>query len=631
MSFLENLNLETILNRIEDLLNNDSDFKANYSKVRKRKSEKEERLFITRLNQILSQLAEYKDGRSMVHIFHLRFIHTNVHSKKTRVPKLIAIITEYLRLINKSYISEGHYTHTPSGTSSHSSPNPSSSSYSHSNTASYSSPNFSLTSSNPNVYINSIVVDNDSSENLEHQIDNNNNNNNVHNSNSNNSGNLSLSTNSSPLSKLEGMTSSPINNSQEDLEITTINFSSPPQHNNGGTPNFNSSASNTPNYLSSSSSPVLTSQNSSSNMTSMVNGNAPGAGIFKVDFSQEIKIAKELLDYLTTHHIDPDNSLVGCDVNPIYLDSVFRLRSQNSFSERSLIKMIKSWGAMKDDHIVKEVRKMANNLNNLDFRKGELVIIKYIEQEKELHQPHSPNSENNGINNNNNNNNNNNSNNISDLNLESEDQFFDFDDSLDNIPTTSFNNQQQSHQNQFNINNSNTGSGNEKQDDNRLGSYIFARFEEELNRTCKVYIIPTEDGKQLLSVNINNIYKITPEIIEAAKNEKYIDLVNDPSKPFFHLLAFKERELINDHLEKKNVDVSVMDKCRNNNASILDLPTIKSTMEAVKDLNKNIQNTNLLNEVKKLARLESKSFLENGNINFFYFFIVYYIYNFINI
>eukprot|EP01133_Synstelium_polycarpum_P016866 gene16866-20051_t len=264
--------LEGLLVRLEELLA-DSDYKdVAFSKVRKRKNEKEERLFLGRIGSLMRQLVEFKAERTMVHIFHLRFIHTAAPIRRHRSCKITSQLTEYLRIMNKHAVGQD--------SSSSSSSQPTNSFGGSINMSSYQDLGSSLTSL-PDM-----------------------------------------------------MTDSPVSTPSPSAASPPMAVPSP------GMP-----------------SPQLS------------------ATISLAKEIPEVKAARELLDYLTTHKIDPDNSLVGCELNSSYLDGLLKFKSQHSYNKRSLVKMIKNWGQLKDESLVKEVRRMSSVLNHMDFKRGELVIV----------------------------------------------------------------------------------------------------------------------------------------------------------------------------------------------------------------------------------------------------------------
>eukprot|EP01132_Coremiostelium_polycephalum_P004925 gene4925-6139_t len=350
--------------------------------------------------------------------------------------------------------------------------------------------------------------------------------------------------------------------------ISGILNNSYPLHNNNNHLQQQQQQQNNSSSSSSSSSPTSSSpsfQSTNNNNTNTINNttnliNNPTAtttnnnnNVFNTSLP-EIKVAKELLEFLVSHHIDPDNSLIGCELNPTYIDGLFKLRSQNSFSKRSLIRMIKSWGSMKDDHLLREVRKMANTLNHLDFKKEHNG---HQHNHNHNHHPHN-----------------------------------------------------NHHQQQQRYSGNGSNFNDESIDMSGSSTYIFARFEEEINRTCKLYTNPSEET--LFSININHVYKLSPEILDLIKNEKYIiRLVNDPSVPFSHMLSFKERLFFNEYMEEKGINLNIFEKCKNNTISFVDLPVLKQSISIFGEIDKNLATSTFLSNVIKLAKQESRPFLDN--------------------
>ncbi|KYQ88231.1 hypothetical protein DLAC_10915 [Tieghemostelium lacteum] len=619
------INLDYILGKLEDLLT-ENDFKDGngFTRIRKRKNDREEKSFISRISTSMKQLIEYKGERTMVHIFHLRFIHTNQHTKRARVQKIITTIKEYIRLLNKSVSDQENNYHqyllsTPSVS------------------------NLSSTTSTPQLQSTNIISNN--SNNIQNQttpptmslagnhspittLNTNNSNNNSNNTppNNNSPGNSFLNNVDSNCNINESYesnnveNSNSISNSSSSSNILTYNIGSSLTY----VPIYNSnniySSNNTPSFsddmeynqnisiLNTSSTGNFTTTSNTSSSSGSTSSGISGAlhtllnssSQKQNDCSKEMKIAKELLDYLTSHQVDPDNSLVGCELNSQFLDGIFKLRSQQSFNKRSLIKMIKSWGSMKDDLLVKEVRKMSSTLNSIDFKKGELVII-------DMSLPHNSNS----------NNNNHNGTSIYDDNTNT------MEDHSSN--TTAQDTMDQDHifdfdfENYISNNNNNNNNNNHSNHDDSIdlfgknNNYIFARFEEEFNRTCKCYNIPSEDLQTVLHCNINNVYKISPEILDFIKSDKsIIKLVNDPSVPFCHMLSFKERLIFNDYIQNQfGIDSRILEKCKNNSFSVIDMPLLKGYITLLNDLERNLTNTPLWTEILALSHKESKPFLEN--------------------
>ncbi|GAM20483.1 hypothetical protein SAMD00019534_036580 [Acytostelium subglobosum LB1] len=537
-------NLESLLARMEDMMH-EADYKdVTFTKLRKRKNDKEEKLFVAKINNLMRHLIEFKADRSLVHIFHLRFIHSCTPIRRQRLAKIIAQLTEYLRIINKE---------SPLIVS-----NPNSS-------------NSSLggqTSSGPIYEMSGSITSTGTS-------------------------NSTNSPNSVP-SSAQGHDSSVM----ENLTLAGLSMS---LHSNGA------SANPSPMHMS----PNLAA--------------SPPSAAYFVKEAPEVKMARELYDYLTSHRTDPDNSLIGCELSSSFIDGLFKFRSQHSYNKRSLVRMIKSWGALKDESLIKEVRKMSATLNGLDFKRGELVVV-------DLGNDGIGGGS--GINNSNNGSGNGGA--------DDDDYVFDIDDepattvaptsnkphNTSNISINSNNNNNNNNNNHSNIsitNKSNSSLSHALDESielsNRPNVYKFARFDDEhLSRSCKIFTIPTEDAKTSTTiVNSSNVYKLSPEIVEQIRSEKNIvKLIVDPSIPFNLSLAQRENDLLYRYLESKGVEISIFERCRSNQTSFAEMPAIKNCRRVMGQLENNLSQLPLLTQAIQFAKQESKPFLETTRKTCFY-------------
>eukprot|EP01103_Thecamoeba_quadrilineata_P015232 TRINITY_DN4746_c0_g1_i2.p1 TRINITY_DN4746_c0_g1~~TRINITY_DN4746_c0_g1_i2.p1 ORF type:complete len:863 (-),score=172.36 TRINITY_DN4746_c0_g1_i2:137-2725(-) len=115
--------------------------------------------------------------------------------------------------------------------------------------------------------------------------------------------------------------------------------------------------------------------------------------LYRDSCSEELPILQAVIDYLTTHEVDPDNSLLGLTVSQKIVSDLGlfsseekrvneeeKLRLDEMVTKDKLQKKILAWRSMQDVDVRSEITELARILDKLGgggFSKGGLVLVRY--------------------------------------------------------------------------------------------------------------------------------------------------------------------------------------------------------------------------------------------------------------